>query len=1182
MDDLKPFEMPLEGISLIEASAGTGKTWNITSLYLRMLLELELKVEQILVVTFTRAATEELRERIRGRVARALSCLASDDESCLGEDAELAHWLSGRDCRESDAAALRLALASMDSAAVFTIHSFCQRVLTDHAFDTDMAFDLSFLEDEEQLRLQAVEDFWRQWYAKDSIPPLVNRALLERWSDPRVLLESVKPRLADELRLLPEIEPTEQLIPELEKVLERLERAHAEVKKAWQEEERALTDFLTGFDGLNRRSYQAHMVAEMLASARQLCSSEIPLLSPGQKLVRISTSGLRLKNGYEAPPLAFFDAGERYLAALDDLHSALKPMGAAFQMEARRFIREHLAQAKAREGQLYFDDLLTALDRALQGQGGEALAGQLRRQYPQALIDEFQDTDEVQYRIFHAIWGGPEAGAGLCLIGDPKQAIYGFRGGDIYTYLEAARDAGRRYSLGTNWRSCSGLVEAVNTLFQTGDRPFMQEEIGYHKVDPAPDADDEPLLVDRRRPVPLQFWKLLLTDDNQHQGKIKAPLARQMAARACAAHITFLLQPGTATLGGRELQAGDIALLARTHSQVEELQEALRVQGIHSVSLTDESVFATEEAGSLRALLQAVIYCEDEALLRYALADRLLGSTAGEIDALIRDDDRWEAVQQRFFGYRERWREAGFIQAFTALLHNEGIPGRLLALVDGERRLTNLMQLVELLQQASRARPGLEELVRWLTSEMEASGRYEEAKLRLESDEGLVKIVTMHASKGLEYPLVYIPFPWNDQGRRDDPLPWFYHDGEGRPALYFGGDPELDELAKVARWREAQAEKLRLFYVSVTRAAQLCVLPWGRVNGAEQSALAWLLHPGEGDRSTMGGLDEEAIFARLEALAEKAQGTIEVRDLPEPTGAAGAAGAEVPELRARDFGGRIQRDWKVNSYSGLIRGGSSEAPDYDAVSDALEAATPSDHPIQRLPAGPAFGLLVHVLLENLDFPSTDDHAIRQQVIRLSWRHGLPELRGEAAQEAMVSMIRRLMDTRLEPAGLCLGELARSHRLDEMEFHFSVERFSRTGLDQVLRRHAPWRQVARGLDFSRFRGLMHGYIDLVFEHGGRYWLADYKTNRLDGYVSGVLEEAMAAHHYPLQGLIYALALHRHLAQRLKGYDPARHFGGIFYLFTRGMRPGSEEGIWFRPVPAELLRDLDDYFRGRDAA
>ena len=1179
MKSFAPFSIPLDGITLIEAGAGTGKTWNITRLYLRHLLEDDLEVGRILVVTFTQAATEELRDRIRGRLRLALEVLEGKEEA-RNEDPEMTAWLVDRAAEhEADRRRLRAALAGFDEAAVYTIHGFCQRVLSEHAFEAGAPFDVRFITDEAPLRRQVMEDFWRHWFAVSRLPRLATVHLLERFPSPEALLRRVGARLSDAPEILPPMPDWDRLRAGLETAQARLERAHSAFRRAWNDEQEEVIRFLRDpkRGGLHAKVYTPRAVDKMIGQARMLAESDDPMLSPDESLERLRLDRLKLRKGYQPPQLVFFERCRDYFQALETFDPLLRDLEAACLHRARAWLAEGLARYKGQESAIHFDDLLILLDRALDGAGGAELTRILRRRYPRALIDEFQDTDRVQYRIFKTLYGMRAPGTGLCLIGDPKQAIYGFRGGDLHTYLEAAGDAEQVYSLETNWRASSGLVRAVNALFEEHSQPFRLPGIHYRPLRPSPKADEDPLMIDGRAPVPMQFWRLRLGERTEGGRRGSAALtmeqAKAQAAEVVARHVRWLLEPGRARLGEAPLAPSQVAVLVRTHADARLIQEALRRVGVASATRAQESVFSTEEARWLRHLLEAVVLCEEGERLRHVLAEPLLGYDAGAIQALLEDERAWEALQQRFFEYRDRWREQGFIQGFQFFFRREGVAARLLARPGGERSLTNLLQLAELLQQEARARPGLKSLVRWLADRMQLADRHEAALLRLESDERLVQVVTVHASKGLEYPVVYVPFPWADGSVRSDP-PRFYHDSDGRAVLHLGGgDPEAEARAKALLEEELRAEKLRLFYVAVTRAARLCVLTWGPVNQAEESALAWLLSR-DGTARDQAGME-----AALESLASASKGTVEVRDPPidEIGETKGALAAERKRLAPRRLKVAVPRDWRVGSYSAVVAEAEFDRPDHDLLLAGEELpATAGDDP---LPAGPAFGRFFHELLEGLDFTHADGEALKARIRRLALRHGLPQLVADAGMRAVTEMVERLLWTPLPEAGLRLCDLPVHRRVDEMGFHFAGGLPDPHRLATVLAPFPAWRAAAERLRHRGFHGLMHGYIDLVFEQGGRYWLADYKTNRLDAYTPEALERAMRAHHYPLQALIYVFALHRHLGQCLPGYAPERHLGGVFYLFARGMDPDSGAGVWHRRITPDLMQALERELEGR---
>lgn len=1202
MRPLDPLALPLDGLALIEASAGTGKTYTIATLYLRLLLERALTPDLILVVTYTKAATEELRSRIRRRVAQALDWLAGDPEERRGEDPLLADLLSALPAREAARAALADALTRMDEAAVHTIHGYCQRVLQDYALESGAAFELEFITEETRLRETAISDFWRRRMARTGREEV--ERLRARWKTPAALLAELDSTLAlDDLSLLPPL-------GDAQRVYQDLAQTFDDLRTTWRVQGAEVRGLLQSSPAINRRSYTAPVVTQVLDLAEAIASQPTPPADLDKHFERLTPEGIQrgTKPGQTPPAHPFFTLCGR-LQVLAPL--AARAAVAEVLREARDAMRQALERRKRDEGLLHFDDLLRRLDQALEAQGGGAgpLAEAMRRRHPVALIDEFQDTDPQQYRIFRRVYGG-RPGCGLYLIGDPKQAIYGFRGADIFTYMLAKDDSareGHQWTLKVNWRSGTRLIAALNTLFGNARRPFVFEEhIAYHPVDPSPKADAEPLRLEGVEPVPLEFLLLALSETNQSKkppGFIRKEAAREEAARGCAERVAGLLNladAGRATLGGRPLSPGDIAFLVRTHREGEEVQHALRRCGVNSVTLSQDSVFTSEDAGELGVVLSALGALHDEGLVRAALATALLGYDAAALEALARDEILWESVLARLQGYRGQWQGQGPLVAMQHLIQAEGVAERLLRRPDGERRLTNLLQLLELLQVASAEHPGIDGLLRWFADQRAGDVRDEARQLRLESDEGLVKVITIHKSKGLEYPVVLIPFPWTYFSPHRPPLPFFHHPRAQVTCLDLGS-AELDAHRTLAQV-EQLAERLRLFYVAVTRAARLCVLCWGKIRGADGSALAYLLHPDpEAEGSRLGGLDEAQIRGDLEALAARAPGCIEVASLPAPAdtrwiGPRADPGGMAPAV----FRGAIDTGWRVSSYSALVREAESEQPDHDAAAPAGTAVTPETpetaaERVFDLPAGTQVGHLLHEVFEQLDFPQARGATLETRVRALLERYG--QLRGTQPggpadqtdwTQVVMTLVTQVLDTPLdETTGLCLRQIPLEDRLPELEFHYPVARLAPAALRAALAGSPQYAGSVADLGFEPLRGLMRGFIDLVLRHRGRYYLVDYKSNLLGRDLANYGREGMAAvireHRYDLQYLIYTLALHRFLGARLPGYDYERDFGGVFYLFLRGMRPalGPRYGVWHdRPHPG-LVHRLDRLFGGQDS-
>ncbi|WPL15741.1 Exodeoxyribonuclease V beta chain [Thiorhodovibrio winogradskyi] len=1212
MKQADPLTLPLHGTVLVEASAGTGKTFTIATLYLRLLIEAGHSVDQILVVTFTEAATQELKERVRARIGEALSWLAQPDLGPLAYKDPVLHALLGAVSDPAEATRFLVdQLARMDEAAIHTIHGFCKRTLEAFAFESGITFSAEFMTDDRPLRRQGAADYWRARVATAS--PEDVEWIAAHWSEgPDRLLGDLDRTLASEdLRLLPDVteESLESTRAELLELLEQF--GHA-----WHAGKEEVAAILEDGSVINHRSYNRNVRQAALEAGDEVARlKELPTSLP-TSFERLTSTMIAEKTKPEAeiPQHLIFDLCEQ----IQNLHAQLATLPRAlFLRRARESIRAAMEREKGQLRAMFFDDLLSRLDRALASPGGVAFAERIRTRLPVALVDEFQDTDPAQARIFQAIHGGRQD-ACLLLCGDPKQAIYGFRGADIFAYMRAKRQTPEtaRFTLATNWRSSSRLVGAFNRLFQAAENPFLFDpDISYEEIDPSPRADKEPLCIRGTEPIPLEIRHLRVTEQNASKnpkGCIRAVAAKAALAAYCAERVAELLtlaDAGQATLGDRALTSADIAVLVRSRAEGELVQEALRERGVGSVSLSEDSVYDSEDAEAMGLVLEAIATPGDEPLLRAALATGLLGVDAPTLARLAEQERDWEAVTARFLRYRELWETRGFMVAFQALLDGEAVPRRLLARPDGERRMTNVLQLAELLQVAAREHRGLPALLTWFRGQRaggaETRGGAEDDQLRLESDHGLVTVMTLHKSKGLEFPVVLMPFPWSyyqgDNKRKPPPL---FHDRDKGDLLLDLGSPEIDTHRALARV-EQLAEQLRLFYVGVTRAAKLCILGWGKVNGAEGSGLAYLLHQDASSsalepKNRLKQLDDAGIRADLERLAAGAPDGILIGEVEEDAGhhwqgRANASSSLAPASLTRPL--EAASRWRVTSYSGLIAGRDPEQPDHDAVAaptpaadaDALidDQSAPPD-PVFDLPAGTRFGELVHQLFELLDFQAAGRDQLLALIARLSARFGpLAQLQGDQGQnwqQGLATLVERVLDTPLDEAGEpCLRAIARADRLDELEFHLPVSLLSPPALATALSGDARYAGIADGLTFAEMRGLLRGFIDLVFRHDARYYLVDYKSNRLGRTFAAYRQEGMAqairAHRYDLQYLLYTLALHRYLRQRLPGYHYETHFGGVRYLFLRGMHPeqGSSAGVWSDRPPLAVIERLDQLFR-----
>ena len=1184
--DAKPFDVltvPLTGSNLIESSAGTGKTWTIAALYVRLVLERDLPVGRILVVTYTVAATEELRGRIRARLVelREAFVKARDEKGDAFTGACLAKF-----DRAQAIERLTRAVTGFDEAAIHTIHGFCQRALAEHAFESAMPFRTELLPDQSEILQHIADDFWRRELYR--APRSFVRYAVEQGLSPESLAAQVASHLG---KIYLKVEGPDE--PEgLVDSWERLRAAYAQAKASWHTEREDILATLARHPG--RTTYRA----DYMASRTREMDEHFAEDEPGFKLPRAlnyftASKVAESAKGKPHETHPFFAQCEELAVASAEFVAKAEAAIGALKKRFFDYAREELARRKARDRVQSYDDLLINLKQALCAPGGARLAERLRERYAAALIDEFQDTDPIQYEIFARIYDKTEAP--VFFVGDPKQAIYSFRGADVYAYLNARKAVSRRATLSTNRRSTPELIAAINALYEGSAQPFLFGAIPFPRHEAA-EREGEALTIEGDPDGALWFW-LLESGGEKPWRKMEAS---QRIAAATAAEIVRLLNRGQerkALIGGRELDGRDIAVLVRTHRQAEIVKRALRAVGVASVEYSQASVFESREALELERVLMAVAEPGREALVRAALATEMLGGDGASIQALREDEAAWQRRLETFHELHLLWRDHGFIRMFRALLAREGVAARLLGYSDGERRLTNLNHLAELLQAHSvEERGGMEGLILWLAEHRRNAGQGEESVLRLESDEHLVKIVTVHASKGLEYPIVFCPFLWDGDLKTSRASALSFHDPAGEDqAVLDLGTAHWDARLTLA-CREEFAESLRLAYVALTRAKYRCYVAWGRIAGYETSALAWLLlgqgleqadDPVAALEERVEALDDAGVADAVRRCAERAGGAIRVAPLPEPSGERFVARrSNGAALAARRFRGIIVVDWRVGSFSSLAAQAPAEAPDHDELREVVpRQETLDDRSIFAFPRGTRAGSCLHAIFEHLDFAGTGETEIARLVERKLNEYRFPLV----WTPAVVGVVQAVLDTPLDGQGAVrLRDIGLEQRINEMEFYYPVAHLDAGELRNLLLAHdfgSPAIREAIGrLSFGDLRGFLKGYIDLVFEAGGRYYIADYKSNWLGGslehYRRAALEQEMADAGYYLQYLLYSVALHRYLGARLPGYSYERHMGGVYYLFLRGIDPaaGSEYGIFHDRPPAALIEALDAYLRG----
>ncbi len=1193
---LDPLSLPLVGANLIEASAGTGKTYTITTLFVRMLVETRTTVDRILVVTFTEAATAELRERIRARLARVMEVLAGAEPLD-----DLDAWVLGRQDRREVEEVLSKALRDVDRASIFTIHGFCHRMLGELAFDRGAGVPRELVPDQSRLILDVVQDFWTT--ATHDLGQVELRSLRSRLSIEAMvsLVTAVLDR--GDLVLVPpraELPSAGEVREAVDSSLEAVEAALARLSEAWAEHREEVWRIVLESDSLNKNKARPSARVRWLETLDHVARGGLarvilPLGGPDAPLdelaeenpwVHLSSRSLaaKTKKNARAPEHLVFDLVQRVVRAMERAMAHMVTWRLILLHDLVDYARREVDRRNQEAGTMGFGDLLRDMDRAIATREGFAAAVAAR--FDGVFVDEFQDTDPVQYRIFRSLF--VERGKPVFLIGDPKQSIYRFRGADVFAYLAAAREIPleRRHTLGTNWRSTRSMVSAVNQVFSRVESPFLHSDITFTPVRAAhedpPDLDLGPFHA-------LEFVWVPCDDDAKHStrqpGWITKGWAKEHIPIETASLAVQLLSGGVRVpdgrSGARHLQPEDLAVLVRTNAQAEAVHDALAAAGIPAVVQGNATVFDDPLARDLYVVALAALEPRNRARVRAAILGGLFLERGPRLHRVLGEDSRWDRWMETFVVAHKVWASRGFMAMVTFLMERRGLAARLASRPDGERAVTNLLHLAELLDKAERESGfGPSGLVAWFSRQLAGElVRPPGAELRLDRDQGAIQVVTIHKSKGLQYPVVICPFLW-DRGKVGGDRWADRHDPDGSRILDLGSDSLAQHLASVEQ--EQLQDAVRVAYVALTRAKYATFVFWGPFRGVERSGLAQVIHQSpptdqEHMERALQELEGEHIGITQEAAVARS----------EPRGAAAS-----PELELAPIPRAAPPQWLVTSFTGLSESadasryqGWEEVEQGDLAQSSVGAEVHVDGVagLAALPHGSVAGTMFHQIMETLDF-TVDDQRLREvveQAVAGAWEPGLVE--------PLTEGVRAVLETPITPDGPRLAEIPRADRLDELEFTLPVDLgLTPTAVADLLRRHrvpagSPrYPDLVAGLEFGEFRGAVRGFMDLVFRYHGRFHLVDYKTNflgeRLADYDPKNLTRAMDGHHYHLQYLLYLAALHRYLQLRLPGYDYERDFGAVHYLFVRGMdpaRPG--HGVFTVRPPWAMVQELAASFQ-----
>jgi exodeoxyribonuclease V beta subunit len=1120
------------GISLIEASAGTGKTYAIAMLVLRFVVEKGVNIEQLLVVTFTTAATEELKARIRARLSEAKQLMAGHQ---LHQAKNMVEWLNSlRLTPDLIKQRLESALLNIDQAAIFTIHGFCQRTLTEYALESGQLFKFELIIDSPAMKQRCADDYWRkQLYPRTALQVALLTAF---YTTPERLLQSVT-SVALSAKVLPECADLNPLLHTLEQLINQaalqFEHLYQNLKIAFAED-KFKKNYVDTFEE-QANTLKFWLMGECLA------------LPPPESLYLFSDQGLdQALNGSKFRKTKAQTGEQRksdYIESLtldntvfNQITQAIRNITLQFRLGLIKELRTSIQAYLQPLNQFTVNDLIAHLASALANDTQQQLTQALQQRFHVALIDEFQDTDTLQWTIFSQLFSTAEHA--MYLIGDPKQAIYKFRGADIFAYFTAKNNVEHHFTLDYNWRAHPHLVAAVNQLFSR-NQPFLFEKLAFHKIKPALTVNAGEICYQHQAIAPMMLWQLAKSDSKT--GDWTGGKAASVIQIAVINEIVALLTTDYSLKSKQQwlqLAPKSIAILVKSNQQARDYQQALQQRGVPAVINSKQSVFSSPQAFELYQLLQAIAQIADISRLKQALTLDWFGLQGQYFYQLMNDETALNSWISRFNTYHLLWQQQGLMLMMTRLLAQEKVHQHLSVLPLAERMLTNLHHLIELLEQtATEQQLGIQQTLTYLANTIQQDNRTDEQLLRLESDDQAVKIVTLHGSKGLEYDIIFCPFLWQSPGHliQEDALVNCHIDGEMICDL---GSSAVASHQLIAS-KEQLAEDLRIVYVALTRAKYRCYLTWANVRSQSTpnaSALAYLMD------FSADNFDVQQ--QKLKKFSDQHQDVFAYQLIQPTLALQGYYQAHQPlvQVEVKLPRRRFLSHWKISSYTALATSSNQALAENNPT-----IATQANLQTQALPKGSQTGQVIHSLLEFNSFNklADTDTDLSQQRDQTCLRYGLSLEQPEVIDQLLHTVVSTPLS--LTDQNFCLKNINHWHCIKEMPFYLAVKLCKVQQINDLLKNCPSYRP----LNPQQLEGYLTGFIDLICLYNGRYYLMDYKSNYLPDYEIDSLIVAMREHNYGLQYWLYCCVLHLYLQNRLPHYSYKQHFGGVRYLFLRGM-------------------------------
>ena len=1180
------FDLNWSARTVIEASAGTGKTYTIVGLYVRLLVEKELSPDQILVMTFTNKATAELRGRILQRLRECVNLLEGVIEA--GNDSFLNEFIA--EVEETDRIKvidhLRDAIQNFDDSRVFTIHGFCQRILSEEPLIAGTPMEMEIVQTDDLL-LEAAEDYWRNvmhTHSNTDAGRYYIQKLLSIGSTPEELIG--RNGLGNLFRQHGAIIEGRVMNNPID-YLDSLISLRRKLADEWSENREEILEI---FGKCDVSRFQQHLEGRLKKLTDFLTDTTYSKDAPGSLQYFTSDylydeNKLKKNDAIPTEKHRFFELCNEYynlVAGVDHVTTTIKRT-AYDEISALR------EERSKKSGAMTFDDLILTLNSALKDEvRGPALANKLREAYPFALVDEFQDTDAIQYSILDSIYPKNGNNSSFLMIGDPKQAIYGFRGADVYTYLKAKVEGDpQRYSLNHNFRSSKHLIEAVNAIYGPNEHhAFLEEEIPFFDSLSGNLAISEDYSTESKSPLSFTIHPDLFTS----KGK-----AKEFAFNQTVRQIADLLENETSkikdsrTNSFRPVKAGDVAILVNTNREAVDLKSRLKSAGIGSVTYSNKKVFETLEAKRIELLMDAVLNPQKSVSINNALISGLFGIDSDKIYELINDDVKRQSVIDELLNASEIWIQSGFHSMLRRILNKQGRIDRLVELQNSERILTNINQLAEIcsgIEQEENLDPAA--LHTRFKKEISQSDKNDELTLLLESDRNLVKISTIHGCKGLEFPIVFCPVLWESKkpDHRTKEYPYHTEDGDHIINIDSGDTPER-ATAQNGHIIESIAEDVRKAYVALTRAKYECRIIWATHNESHTSGLGAALFGNSLFRENLDKKMKEGNKFTQQAMIDILEGLerdhpncihlVETENSTPQTHKIEIKGEEFFDFNTKMYSGRKELYVKnrIESFSSLS-GHKSEAgePDYDQITEWYVGArdrseiTDQNRTIFSFPKGAMPGTVIHKLFEHPDFSFDEFPTIPlNQIIKdVLDDFGISDEWTDALSKMMSNVVHA------DYQGLQLNEVSLDDQLREMEFHFPVKGLSAELLIELIR-GTKSKQI-----FEHSDQFLNGFIDLIVRQNGKFYILDYKSNHLgdtaEDYSLENMKSEIEAAGYDLQYHIYTLALKKFLSRKIKDFNYERNFGGVMYLFVRGMQQGSSNGIWFDKPSSAVMENLEN--------